>query len=268
MKWTGFAALAVSASAMLSAVAIAAQPPGPGHPPPGPPGGFVPGGPMGFFETAGGPGEKRIEGAPYQARFSSELVQTLADGNRIVQRSRGHVARDAAGRTRREQVVEAETRGVVFIEDPVAEARYVLFADRQVAHALQWRGPGRFEVVRRHGEPRPTPKSESLGRQTIGGVEAEGTRETLTIPAGTSGNEKALEIVSERWYSPELQVVVLSRRRDPRHGETTQALTDITRGEPDAALFELADGYAIEEPGADRFGADGRPPAGPVRLRR
>jgi len=47
---------------------------------------------------------------------------------------------------------------------------------------------------------------EQLGKQIIEGVEAEGTRTTLTIPAGEIGNERPIEIVSERWYSPELQL--------------------------------------------------------------
>ena len=64
-------------------------------------------------------------------------------------------------------------------------------------------------------------RTESLGKQNIEGVEAEGTRSTVTIPAGEIGNERAIEIVFERWYSPELQMVVMTRHYDPRFGETT-----------------------------------------------
>lgn len=81
-------------------------------------------------------------------------------------------------------------------------------------------------------------KHESLGTQTIEGVTTEGTRETRTIPAGTIGNEKPIVITSEIWTSPDLQVVVLSKRNDPRFGETVYKLTGITRGEPDPALFQ------------------------------
>jgi hypothetical protein len=62
---------------------------------------------------------------------------------------------------------------------------------------------------------------EQLGKQMIEGVEAEGTRTTVTIPAGEIGNERPIEIVSERWYSPELQLVVMTKHSDPRSGETT-----------------------------------------------
>jgi hypothetical protein len=75
-------------------------------------------------------------------------------------------------------------------------------------------------------------RNESLGKQAIEGVEAEGTRNTLEIPAGEIGNERPIEIVFERWYSPELQVVVMTKHSDPRFGETTYRLTNINGSEP------------------------------------
>ena len=89
--------------------------------------------------------------------------------------------------------------------------------------------------------------SESLGTQTIEGVEAEGTRTTATIPAGAIGNERAIEIVDERWYSPVLQTVVMTRHNDPRTGENTYRLTNIDRSEPAHTLFEAPGDYQIKE---------------------
>ena len=99
--------------------------------------------------------------------------------------------------------------------------------------------------------PMPPPgggQTTALEPQTIEGVHAEGTRTTVTIPAGAIGNELPIEIVSERWYSPELKVVVLSRRADPRFGETVYRLTNLVRGEPSADLFEIPAGYRVDEP--------------------
>lgn len=93
-------------------------------------------------------------------------------------------------------------------------------------------------------------KTESLGRRNIEGVDADGTRTTMTIAAGEIGNELPIEIVSDRWYSPELQTVVLSERNDPRFGKTTYRLTRINRSEPPASLFQLPPDYTIKE-GAD-----------------
>ncbi|HEX2639338.1 MAG TPA: hypothetical protein VHL50_02150 [Pyrinomonadaceae bacterium] len=80
-------------------------------------------------------------------------------------------------------------------------------------------------------------KNESLGTQTIEGVNAEGKRTTTTIPAGAVGNAMPIEIVYERWYSPELQLTVQSRHSDPRFGVQTYRLTNIRREEPPASLF-------------------------------
>jgi TonB family protein len=94
---------------------------------------------------------------------------------------------------------------------------------------------------RNHGS-----NSESLGKQNVEGVEAEGTRSTVTIPAGEIGNDRPIEIVSERWYSNELQTVVMTRHSDPRFGESTYRLTNIDRGEPAKSLFEVPADYTLK----------------------
>ncbi len=88
---------------------------------------------------------------------------------------------------------------------------------------------------------------ESLGKQDIEGVTAEGTRTTVTIPAGQIGNERPIQIVDERWYSSQLQVMVMTRHSDPRVGETVYRLTSISRDEPDHSLFEVPAGYTIKD---------------------
>jgi hypothetical protein len=98
--------------------------------------------------------------------------------------------------------------------------------------------------VRKVGDPRR--KNESLGNQVIEGVQVEGTRSTLTIPAGEIGNVQPIEVVDETWYSPELQIVVLSKTRDPRFGDLTYKLTNINRSDPDRSLFDVPADYRIE----------------------
>ncbi len=90
-------------------------------------------------------------------------------------------------------------------------------------------------------------KTEPLGTKTIEGLQAEGTRNTSTIPAGTIGNDKDIVITHETWYSPDLKLVLLSTQNDPRFGQTTYSLTNIQRSEPDAALFEVPAGYKIDK---------------------
>lgn len=89
--------------------------------------------------------------------------------------------------------------------------------------------------------------TETLAPQTIEGVRAEGTRTTVTIAAGAIGNVAPLVVVSERWFSPELQVVVMTKRSDPRFGETSYRLTNLSRAEPRGDAFEVPSGYTIED---------------------
>jgi hypothetical protein len=90
-------------------------------------------------------------------------------------------------------------------------------------------------------------RKESLGRQTMEGLEVEGTRTVSVIAAGEIGNERSIEMFTEKWYSPELKVYVMTRRSDPRFGETTYRLTNIKRDEPDASLFQVPSNFKIEE---------------------
>ncbi len=90
-------------------------------------------------------------------------------------------------------------------------------------------------------------KKEVLGKQTVEGVECEGTRSVTTIPAGEMNNELPINIVTESWYSPELQVTVLRKFNDPRYGEDVYRLTNINRAEPAKELFEVPSDYTIKE---------------------
>ena len=102
-------------------------------------------------------------------------------------------------------------------------------------------------------------RREDLGSRVIEGVEAKGQKLVATIPVDRIGNDQPIEIVDERWISPELKTLVQSRRSDPRLGENTYQLTKIDRAEPAASLFTLPEGYTITEAGR---AAGGRRPGG------
>jgi len=90
-------------------------------------------------------------------------------------------------------------------------------------------------------------KTESLGAQMVEGVQAQGTRITRTIPAGQVGNEQPLQIVTESWYSPDLQMVVMRKSSDPRRGDTVTQLTNVNRGEPSSTLFQVPADFTVSE---------------------
>ena len=95
-------------------------------------------------------------------------------------------------------------------------------------------------------------KRDDLGTQNMEGVNAQGTRNTHTIEAGEIGNDRPIQVVDERWYSPDLQLDVMNKHTDPRTGEQTTRLVNIQRGEPDPSLFQLPAAYTVNEPEAVR----------------
>jgi len=276
---------AVFAAALLFGVAaVRAQEPPPGPPPEGAGGPGGPDGPMGprmellgFAEMHPG---KVVTGAPYAATAVTETKQTLSDGNTIDRKVQSTIYRDGQGRTRRDTTftgagpltTSGQPRSVVMIHDPVSSAAYVLHPDKKTAEQLP--SPpngarkannmqGRFEARLQEEIANGTLKKEDLGTQTINGVSAQGTRYTKTIPAGQFGNANPILIVTEQWYSPDLQIIVKSTRTDPRFGQTTYVLTSIQRAEPAASLFTVPPDYAVSQAKARPRGHRGDGPGGP-----
>ncbi len=100
--------------------------------------------------------------------------------------------------------------------------------------------------------PSGVTNKEDLGQQTIEGVIATGTRTTTTIPAGSIGNEQPIVIVSEQWFSSDLQVLIMTKHSDPRMGETSYRLSNVVQTEPARSLFEVPGDYKIQESGIRR----------------
>jgi hypothetical protein len=233
-----------------------------------------------------------VKNAPFTADIVTESNQALPDGNRIRRATTVRMSRDSDGRTRREQSLQnlnglgtnSDLPQVAFINDPVAGAGYALDLGKRTATKVAWNRGGRLGAAApdsssSSSEPRPMSRfgapgagpdgaaggrgirgrasqnvrTESLGRQVIEGVPADGVRSTMTIPAGQMGNEQPIQVVSETWHSPDLQVVVLRKHSDPRSGETVTRYTNISRAEPSRMLFEPpADFKLVENPRGSR----------------
>jgi hypothetical protein len=247
-------------------------------PPPPPPGGMRHGGPggdmmpppmgdrvelLGFEGMRGG---KLVTGAPFSGVAVTESTQTLGDGNHITHKTQANVFRDSQGRVRKEvtlsgfgpMTASGAPKSFVVINDPVAKANFVLHSDTKVAEKMGHGGHGmkglakggKFEEkmqARQEAEIAAGDlKKEDLGKQVIGGVSAQGTRLTRTIPAGQIGNEKPIVIVHETWFSNDLQIVVMSKRSNPWGGTTTYTLTNIQRTEPAPALFTVPSDFTVQ----------------------
>jgi hypothetical protein len=220
---------------------------------------------IGFVGFEDGIAGKTVTGAPFTATVSTEVSRKLADGNTINRTVSGSIARDTQGRVRRDMTglgTALATVGggtppkIVFINDPVAGKSYILHPDSKSAEQLPARHWGPNAGARngtRNQRPQSNVVTTDLGSQTVNGVLAQGTRITRTIPAGQIGNEKPIAIVTERWYSSDLQTYVMTKRTDPLMGDVTFQLTNIERQEPDPTLFAPPSDYTVTQRQGGRF---------------
>ena len=213
-----------------------------------------------------------VPGAPFSAATVTTVNQILGDGTRIERTLNGKIFRDGSGRVRREQTIaglaalnpDGDTKPIVTIVDPIAGVTYLIDSARSIAHrtpigARAWSArspapppppPPDGRTASPAGPPPPPaapprPDEQSLGTRFFDGVVAAGRRTVLTIPIGQVGNDRPIEVRTERWESPELGALVLSRHSDPRTGQIEFRLINIRRGEPAAALFTVPEGYTV-----------------------
>lgn len=217
--------------------------------------------------------DRLVKNQPVAAAFESETVRIQPDGTRLVTHLTIRIYRDSEGRVRREQLIRPGGSVSVTIYDPVARFSYSLnqaertaqrfrlpnqtpqqgspFSDRipSVVELLRNDDPETGLVRRYRLEP---PRIEGLGRRQITGVDAEGRRMTLRIPAGALGNETEIESVYEIWMARDLRMLVQSRVRNPVSGEYNLRLTSLSRSEPQASLFAVPSDFTTREMGTVR----------------
>lgn len=215
-------------------------------------------------------GNQTVKGKPFSATEERHSLQVLGDGTRIENTQTNRLFRDADGRTRVE-----EMNGTVTMFDPATRIRTEL--DPAAKTARKSNGLGGFYM--KTGEnlndlvtslrnqittaftTSPTnmqgvmsETTENLGSQAVNGVTAQGVRTTMIIPKGQIGNSRDIKVMTERWSSADLQMLVKSINSDPRFGDTTYQLTKVTQGAPDPALFQIPSDYTVTEQGAGARG--------------
>lgn len=251
------ALLGAGLAGMLSAglaLVVGAQ----GPPPPGRFGARGPGmgGPMaGMFEFGGlmgGFGGKLVIGKPILATITITHTETLP-GNTISNTTTGTYARDADGSTYRD--VKFTAIGPWAASDKPHEFAYI----RNISKGTQFVinvAKGTYESFPIRDRNRPDsskyrPKQTDSNNQSVtdnpnGTYTDPGTKTvynsvddqkvTRTIPAGAIGNQFAIVITSERWYSSALDLLLENTHTDPRFGTTTYQLSNIGQS-PAASLF-------------------------------
>ena len=201
--------------------------------------------------------------APFTLILETEWVRMLGDGGTITSVNKRRIARDAAGRVYQERWFLVPKNGnvesqmtTVQIADPSAHTLYNCFfvGSRKNICELKTYIP-MTPAVNTSGKTvsgdLPDNQGsfihEDLGKQLVSGIETIGVRDARTYNPGAFGNDRKVTVEREVWYSPQLDLNLLSTRTDPRTGKQTFTATNVTLADPDPALFELPAGFKVSD---------------------
>lgn len=172
-------------------------------------------------------------------------VRYILDPDRKMAYRSALVTRDARPSSSRSGMVYATSDGTIQIGSSSPKAEVA--ADSGVSPRVQ----ARASLTTDHagvddvGQSKGT--MENLGTQTIEGVVVNGHRMTRIWPVGLVGNDRPFTTTQEFWLSSELRIEILGIQDDPRTGERTHKLINISRDEPDAALFQVPPDYTVKD---------------------
>jgi hypothetical protein len=204
-----------------------------------------------------------IPNVPLLAVVNTQSSEILPDGTTLNRKTLSAIARDGHGRIfneRRPLIPESDTATPpivsIHVYDPQTRMNTVIDPQQRVA----WQStlnrppsavPPEVGSIPLAGSTPASPyiKEEDLGTRRMEGVDVHGIRDTQTIPAEANGG-KEITVVDEYWYTEDLRLNMLAIHKDPRTGEQTTTVTQLSRGEPDAAIFEIPSGYKVIHRGA------------------
>jgi hypothetical protein len=197
-----------------------------------------------------------IPAKPFFGKDSIEWTRKLEDGSTVTTQLYAVVARDSQGRIYRERrhFVPANSNQEprleeVVVYDPTAATKTACtLATREcnitAYHASRTFRPlpaGTFDQGTRHLT------REELGTNVVDDLNVIGTREITYINQGVIGNDRPIVTTREFWYSPDLETNVSVTRQDPTEGTQVIKLIELSRSEPDAALFEVPAGFTMHD---------------------
>lgn len=203
---------------------------------------------QGFFLTP-------IPNSPFSGVVNIERTIIRKDGSAVRVKSTHDVARDSRGRIHNELralvPVSSTDRAELLrinLYDPQTristeiDVRQRTFRTVTLNHPPATEPPSiRFAAPDGNAPPNEFTQQEDLGIRDIEAVSAHGIRETQTVTDDNSG--KQVVITDEYWYSEDLRVNLMIKHNDPRQGTTTMTVAQVSRTEPDPALFEVPEGY-------------------------
>lgn len=196
-----------------------------------------------------------LPGKPFSGRSTTEWTRSLEDGTSLTTRLFAIVARDSQGRIFREvrsfvpiNSSEQSKLKEIRIFDPTAHTRTTCQVTTHRCQVTSYHAPVKFVPmpVGPFDKGKRFLAREVLGNEMVDGIDVVRTRETVTIEPGVLGNSHSLVITREFWYSPELEVNLAIIRKDPREGTQNIRVGELSRTEPDPAMFQIPSGFVIE----------------------
>lgn len=210
-----------------------------------------------------------VEGAPFSAEVRTVWTPDPRSGNQPLGATARYY-RDSAGRVRVEQRFAraaptdspSDTQRVFISPDPTSRTIYLQdsatgtlrpWPRRGAAMAMGGAGmaipvtsscvinffPARPLHMRANGGA--VPEEEALGERIVAGIRTIGSRVRTTLPAGMFASPVDIEVAEERWIAPDLHLLVYGRYEDSRVGVAELSLSNLSRAEPPASLFDVVE---------------------------
>lgn len=196
--------------------------------------------------------------APFMAIAKTVWVQTLPDGSTVTRQNERVVARDMDGRIFQERRTfipvpdDGKQKSVAYVNeytDPVAHTMYSCFPTPKVCNLATY-----FGLLNEASAPVGLQRDgisfltrENLGVDTVEGLPVQRSRETFTFFKEKIGNTKTILRVVDYWYSPTLDVNVKVVRHDPRDGDQSLWLTNISTTAADPSTFQVPADFRIND---------------------
>jgi hypothetical protein len=194
--------------------------------------------------------------APFSATAVTLWVRTLPDGSTVSSQNERPVARDSDGRVYQQRatfVPLPRTAGVesrayaADYDDPVEHKWYHCMPEAKICNLFGFYAPAKTAILPAGLQPDKTTfiTRENLGVESLAGLEVQHSRETTTLYSGAVGNTRTFLRMCEYWYSPALGINIKVKRHDPRDGDQTLWLKDVSLSEPEPERFKIPADFRI-----------------------
>ena len=188
--------------------------------------------------------------APFSATVTTEWTRSLADGTTVTLKNHRTVARDSTGRIFQERRYltpdgDRQESAITALEyfDPISHELLTCSPATRICRVFPWTAPATVAASLPTSGKLPNGTGsfsrESLGDRTTANLATTGSREITTLDAGGStGYANPEPTIKEFWFSPRLEINLITRRFEPRGGAQAFVFSNVDVSEPDPRLFE------------------------------